>query len=478
MDTHFESLYPANTREKEINQILAFIKGGNSCQIISLPGVGRSNLLGMLAYNHDVRVKHLGENQTSYHFVMINFSEIRNRPLLDGTKFIFLSLVDSLRERKFEEQYHTINDIFRESLNFNDELVLFQGLKRAIDLLALDKKLNIIFLFDRFETYIPMLTPQFFTNLRSLRSRAKYHFSVVFSLERPLEDTIEGPLFADFYEFVAGHIIYLALSDKTGIDFRISYLEKITAKKLDKKIINQVLELTAGHPKLVKVCTEALLASDLVHFRGVFTSDGGRLNASEAMTPPRWTNFLLSQKTVQGALWETWYALLPEEQRFLMDVILIPSLSREKNPMRSFANAQDDIINNNLEKVGLIKKGKIIIPLFAEFIKTAITPQLTKSLHISFNSETNEITKGGQVISDKLTSAEFKILRFFIQNADKIVDREEIINAVWKDAKSTAGVTDQALDQLIFRLRKKIEDNPNKPIHLQTIKGRGFRFTH
>ena len=50
-----------------------------------------------------------------------------------------------------------------------------------------------------------------------------------------------------------------------------------------------------------------------------------------------------------------------------------------------------------------------------------------------------------------------------------------MVNAVWGDLASTQGVTDQALDQLIFRLRKKIENNPNQPRHLLTIKGRGFK---
>jgi two-component system response regulator MtrA len=63
-----------------------------------------------------------------------------------------------------------------------------------------------------------------------------------------------------------------------------------------------------------------------------------------------------------------------------------------------------------------------------------------------------------------------------LENKGRVLEKEEIINAVWKEAKTTLGVTDQALDQLIFRLRKKIEENPNTPQYLQTVKGRGFKF--
>ena len=95
---------------------------------------------------------------------------------------------------------------------------------------------------------------------------------------------------------------------------------------------------------------------------------------------------------------------------------------------------------------------------------------------IQYDAVSNEIRKGDVILSDSLTSSEFKLLKFLLESPDKIIEREEIIKSVWSDAKSTEGVTDQALDQLIFRLRKKIEDDPNNPTHIQTLKGRGFRF--
>ena len=95
---------------------------------------------------------------------------------------------------------------------------------------------------------------------------------------------------------------------------------------------------------------------------------------------------------------------------------------------------------------------------------------------IFFDSATNAIKRGEANLSDILTSLEFKLLKFLLENPDRLIQRDEIIESVWQDTKSQEGVTDQALDQLIFRLRKKIEDDPNNPNHLQTVKGRGIRF--
>src|SRR5258708_3210203 len=288
----FEALYPAETRFDEIEKILGFIKAGNSCQVVGLPGVGRGNLLGFLAYNHTIKIKHVGEDQHKWlHFVLINFSEVKNKPLFEITKLMFFTLVESLKARHMDAAYEKAKERFRESLSYQDELILFQGLKQTIDFMAIEEQLTIVFLFERFETYVPMLTADFFTNLRILRSRAKYRFSVVLSLNRPLEDLIDPAMIADFYEFLAGHIGYLTKTDEPGREFRIAYLEKATGKKLDKKLITEVLSLTAGHLKLMRICLE-------------IAAEHTDLKVTD-FTPA----FLLQQKRIKGALLEIWYAL-------------------------------------------------------------------------------------------------------------------------------------------------------------------------
>ncbi len=447
---HFEALYPEITRFEEIKKILQFVKEGNSCQLIGVPGAGRSNLLGLLSYNRNVRIKHLRDNQKWFHFVLLNFSEIRNKPLFEVTKFMFLGLLDSLRERKMDSEYETVNKIFKESMKINDELVLFQGLKKTIDFLAIEKELTVVFLFDRFEEYVPMLTPDFFTNLRVLRNRAKYRFSVVFATSRPVEDILEPTFFADFYEFMAGKIVYMSIYDKPGLDFRISYLEKITGKKIDKKTLEAVMKLTAGHGSLVRHCLEATLAS----------------SNEPSATSFELTEFFLKQKPVRSALSGIWNCLTPSEQNLLASSIQLLA-SSDKNESLLY-----------LENVGLIKNNKLTIPLLKEYVKDSSRIHSENTGQIVYDENTNEIKKGDLVISDKLTSSEFKLLQFLILNSDKVLSREEIIKAVWKDTQTTAGVTDQALDQLIFRLRKKIENDPNKPTHIQTVKGRGVKFSN
>lgn len=439
---HLESLYPGGSREKEIGEIFAFIKAGKSCQLISMPGVGRANVLGFLSYNRNVRIHHVGEKeQMQYHFVLCNFSEMKNRSLFDVMKFLFLELASSLHERRREEEFLVVDKLFKEALTYQDELVLFQELKTAIDFLTLEKNLNVTFLLERFETYIPQANQEFFNNLRSMKNRGKYRFSVVFSSTRPLEDVLEPELLADFYEYVADNHVYLSLTDNVGLAFRISYLEKLTGKKISQKMREKVLSFTSGHGKLTRLAYEAILSKSI---------------RIDEITE----SFFLSQKTIIGALFEIWQFLTPDEQQDILTICRGGVLQ---------------IPNEFLKKIGLIKDDKITIPLFTTYGRSLGEKKLEK-VEFYFDEATHSIRRNNIIISDMLTLSEFKLLKLLLQK-DGVIDREEIIHTVWSDSKTQAGVSEQALDQLIFRLRKKIEDDPNSPTHILTVKGRGLKFS-
>lgn len=463
---HFESLYPDTARDQEIEKIVGFIKEGGSCQIVGLPGVGRSNILGLLAYNREVRLRHFPKHHGIVHFVMVNFSEIKRRSYSDVMKFLFLCLGNSLRERAMQKEYEKVDGLFKEGLHYNDELVLAQMLKNAVDYLAIEKKLTIVFLFDRFDDYIPQVTDDFFTLLRSLRDRAKYRFSVIFSLSRPLEDVLEPQLMTDFSDFIAGHVVYVPLFDEPSITFRINYLEKLVGKKLSERQKAEILSLTAGHMRLVKVCTESLLADQ--QFSSQSTPNLSRESQEVAEDSSRQDSnhtlaeFFLAQPTVQAALQSIWRSLTPEEQAHV-----------KKSERGSPASVEDKVCAF-LTKVGLLHKEGIAISLFAKALEQKLFQE--NEARLSYDEATNTIKKGDVTVSDSLTKAEFRLLRYLIQHPDEVVERETIVQTVWRDDATTLGVTEQAIDQLIFRLRRKIEEDPNQPHHIVTIKGRGIKF--
>jgi DNA-binding winged helix-turn-helix (wHTH) protein len=407
--------------------------------LIGIPGVNRSTLLGLLVYNRKIREKHFGSFQEKSHFVLVDFSEIRNRSLADVMKYLFLNLTESLRERGMKEENLAVGDIFREHLKFQDEFLLFQGFKEAVDYLSLEKKISIVFLFSRFEEYVSTVSTDFFANLRALRNRGKYRFSVVFSANRPLEDLLDPATLADYYEFVAERVVAMRLYDKPSGDFLRTHIEKLTHKRISEELVKQIVHLTGGHGMLAKLSFETVIAQD----------------PGEGLE-----KVLLAQKTIKQSLREIWQSLSPAEQADLLE---------EK--------FEDRDVVEYLEHVGLVKDAHIQIPLFSAFIKKEYSEVASTFQKITYDDHTNTIRKGTTVLSDQLTSSEFRLLRYLLQNAERVIERDELISVVWGDNKSIAGITDQAVDQLIFRLRRKIEEDANHPIHLQTVKGRGFTFS-
>jgi DNA-binding response OmpR family regulator len=78
--------------------------------------------------------------------------------------------------------------------------------------------------------------------------------------------------------------------------------------------------------------------------------------------------------------------------------------------------------------------------------------------------------KGAPVV---LTAHEFKLLRFFIENAERVLTREELLNEVWG---YTSYPSTRTVDNQVLKLRQKLEPNPAEPMHFCTVHGAGYRF--
>lgn len=73
----------------------------------------------------------------------------------------------------------------------------------------------------------------------------------------------------------------------------------------------------------------------------------------------------------------------------------------------------------------------------------------------------------------ELTPTEFALLKMFMENQDKALKRDDMLNAVW--GEDYFGET-KTLDVHIRRLREKLEDNPSKPQYIKTVWGFGYRW--
>ena len=73
----------------------------------------------------------------------------------------------------------------------------------------------------------------------------------------------------------------------------------------------------------------------------------------------------------------------------------------------------------------------------------------------------------------ELTYTEFEILKLFAKHPGIVFSKEQIYDIVWKESYS--GDYNIVMSH-IRNIREKIEDNPSKPIYIQTVWGVGYRF--
>lgn len=88
------------------------------------------------------------------------------------------------------------------------------------------------------------------------------------------------------------------------------------------------------------------------------------------------------------------------------------------------------------------------------------------------NLASHKLTKKEKEIP--LSTGEFTLLRLFLENPDRVLTRDKIIQLTKGYERSSM---DRSIDICVGRLRKKIEDDPTNSIYLRTIWGAGYLFS-
>lgn len=82
-----------------------------------------------------------------------------------------------------------------------------------------------------------------------------------------------------------------------------------------------------------------------------------------------------------------------------------------------------------------------------------------------------EVTKDGVPVA--LTAHEIKLLQHFVENPERVITREELLNEVWH---YTSYPTTRTVDNHVMKLRQKLEPDPARPTYFRTMHGIGYKF--
>jgi phosphate regulon transcriptional regulator PhoB len=81
------------------------------------------------------------------------------------------------------------------------------------------------------------------------------------------------------------------------------------------------------------------------------------------------------------------------------------------------------------------------------------------------------VTRAGKPVA--LSTLEFRLLYYLASRPNRVFSRDQLLDAVWGNDRF---VTPRSVDVYIMRLREKIEDTPQRPAHVKTVRGAGYLF--
>ena len=107
--------------------------------------------------------------------------------------------------------------------------------------------------------------------------------------------------------------------------------------------------------------------------------------------------------------------------------------------------------------------------------RAAAAPALGASISfgdVELDADAREVRKAGEPL--RLTLKEFDLLWFLASHPRRVFSRDQLMESVWG---YTSSLDTGTVTVHVRRLREKVEDDPSRPRHLETVWGAGYRFT-
>ena len=150
-------------------------------------------------------------------------------------------------------------------------------------------------------------------------------------------------------------------------------------------------------------------------------------------------------------------------------IIMLTARTQEVDKVTGLMTGADDYVTKPFSPTELIARIDAICRRVG--IEESPPPSELRNGPFQLNVKNRTLEKGGKRV--RLTQVEFSIMKLFMENPERALSREEILNQVWgKDYFSDLKI----VDVNIRRLRMKIEDDPTNPEFITTIWGFGYKW--
>jgi phosphate regulon transcriptional regulator PhoB len=153
-----------------------------------------------------------------------------------------------------------------------------------------------------------------------------------------------------------------------------------------------------------------------------------------------------------------------------LPILMLTAKAGEADRVVGLEMGADDYLSKPFSPRELVARVRAILRRVDGNINKETLPDYEKGgLKIDFN--TYEVFARGKSV--KLTLKEFELLRFLVQNPNRVLSRDQLLDRVWG---GETYVTPRTVDVHIRRLRKAIEKDDSKPVWILTLRGVGYKF--
>jgi two-component system phosphate regulon response regulator PhoB len=150
-----------------------------------------------------------------------------------------------------------------------------------------------------------------------------------------------------------------------------------------------------------------------------------------------------------------------------MPIVFLTAKTAEADRILGLESGADDYITKPFSPRELLARIKAVL----RRCERPLAPASITAGDLEIDTAAMTVTVRGDTVTT--TATEFRLLHYLAEHAGRVFTRDQILDAVWKE---TTFVSPRSVDVYVRKLREKIENDPEQPRYLKTVRGTGYRF--
>ena len=216
------------------------------------------------------------------------------------------------------------------------------------------------------------------------------------------------------------------------------------------------LLLVEDDPTLIRMLTSFLTTENFQ-----ITSVTGQKAAAESMEADRPDLALVDISLAEG----NGFAVCANAKELGVPVIFLTASSDEFSVVTGLDMGADDYISKPFRPRELVSRIRSVLRRVGKRQSIIILGDL------SVDTDKGTVTRDGKEVY--LSALEYKLFLVFMNNRGQVLTRDKLLEEIWDSAGDYVG--DNTLTVYIKRLREKIEQDPQNPVYIKTVRGLGYR---